>query len=68
MKDKEKEIRAVENIIRLLNSCLVIHLRNADLKSVKATIIDIQKCKRELKKLIVAEDAETEKVKNGAVQ
>jgi hypothetical protein len=57
-KDIEKEIKAVENILELLNRCLRIHFKHRQFFNAKATLIDIQVCKKELKKLQAAKQDE----------
>jgi ribosomal protein L16/L10AE len=51
MKDFEKEIQIVENMIRLLNQCLTIHLKKRQFKEVKRVLSDIRICKDEIKKI-----------------
>jgi hypothetical protein len=46
-----KEIEVVEVIIRQLQQCLAIYHIERKYKDFKATVIDLQKCKRELNRL-----------------
>lgn len=55
--DLEKEIKVVENIIRLLKDCLAISLKHNRKKECKSTIKDIQKCEGELQRLIGIREA-----------
>lgn len=67
----EKEIKALENIIELLNRCLRIHLKSKNKIYITTTLRDIQVCKRELKKLEAARQVEMQAEKeyqNNAVQ
>jgi hypothetical protein len=72
MRDLEKEIEVIKSMIDLLNRCLFISLKNNRIKEVKNTVKDIQLCKRELRKLILARDeapeAQKEPAINGEVQ
>lgn len=70
-KELDKEIRAIENILVLLNRCLRIHLKNHQFINTKNTLIDIQVCKKELKKLQAAKQDEAKAskgLKQNAVQ
>jgi hypothetical protein len=70
-KDIEKEIKAVENILELLNKCLRIHFKHCQFLNAKATLIDIQVCKKELKKLQAAKQVEvkaSKELKENAIQ
>jgi|tagenome__1003787_1003787.scaffolds.fasta_scaffold20964066_3 hypothetical protein len=70
-KDLEKEIKAVENILELLNKCLRIHFKHRQFYNAKATLKDIQICKKELKKLQAAKQVETrasKELKENAIQ
>lgn len=58
MKELEKEILVIQNIIRLLNECLSIALATKNKVSEKECIRDIQLCKKELAKLIAAKERE----------
>ena len=51
MKTVEREIEVVENIIRILNECLSISLKNKRKEEAKNTIKDIHMCKKELQRL-----------------
>jgi hypothetical protein len=51
MKTVEREIEVVENIIRILNECLSISLKNKRKEEAKSTIKDIHMCKKELQRL-----------------
>jgi hypothetical protein len=51
MKTVEREIEVVENIIRILNECLSISLKNKRKEEAKSTIKDIHLCKKELQRL-----------------
>jgi hypothetical protein len=69
MKEVEREIEVVKNMIDILNRCLFISLKNHRVREVKSTVKDIQLCKKELRKLIVARDeAKKEPATNGKVQ
>lgn len=61
MKDIEKEILVVENIIRLLKDCLAISRKNKRKEECKSTIKDIQLCENELKRLMNIRAAKAEK-------
>jgi hypothetical protein len=70
-KDIDKEISAVENILELLNKCLRIHFKHRQFYNAKATLIDIQACKKELKKLQAAKQVElkaSKELKQNAIQ
>jgi hypothetical protein len=58
MKQIEKEIHIIEGVIKLLNKCLRISLKNHNFKHAKRTRSDIQICKKELEKLLVAKEGE----------
>ena len=58
------EIEVVENIIRLLNECLSISLKNKRKEEAKRTIQDIHLCKKELNRL--KEEREARLVKEPA--
>jgi hypothetical protein len=49
--ETKNEIEVLENIIRILNRCLVISVKNARLVEVKSTLQNINTCKKELKKI-----------------
>jgi hypothetical protein len=51
MKEVEKEIKVIENMIRLLNECRNISLSNNRLEEVESCNNDIKTCKQHLKKL-----------------
>lgn len=57
MKDKQCEIEVLENMIRILNECFVLFMKEMHYKSAKNTLSDIQKCKKELKRLKETESA-----------
>jgi hypothetical protein len=69
--DLEREIKVVENIIRLLRDCLAISIKHKRKEECRSTIKDIQKCEEELQRLIgireakkiEAEDQAREKMK-----
>lgn len=60
MKDLEKEIEVVENIIGVLNRCLALYIKRLDFEQAKRTIQDMVLVKAELRKLIEAKEAEKE--------
>lgn len=51
MKEIEKEIAAVENIIRLLYECRSIAINSLNKKEVESCNKDIETCRQHLKKL-----------------
>jgi hypothetical protein len=51
MREIEKEMQVIENIIRLLNECRNIALSNNRLEEVESCNKDIETCKQHLKKL-----------------
>jgi hypothetical protein len=63
MKPVEKEIHVLEGIIKLLNRCLKVSLKNYNFKHAKRTKLDIQVCKKELEKLLVAKEGEQQAIK-----
>jgi hypothetical protein len=65
-KEIEKEIKAIENVVELLNECLIINLRNLKIQYAKNCLKDIQLCKRELKKLGTAQQVAMEAIKEQA--
>ena len=70
-KELDLEIRAVENILVLLNRCLRIHLKERQFINAKNVLIDIQVCKKELKKLQAAKQDEAKApkgLKQNAIQ
>lgn len=66
MREVKREIEVVENMIRILNNCLVLYVRKNELRNIKNTLKDIQLCKKELKKLIAAKNVEVEAEKEPA--
>lgn len=64
MKEKDKEIEVVENLIRILKRCLKISKDNKRFYEVIRIKHDILICKKELKLL----KQEREKLKNAAIQ
>lgn len=56
------DIRAIENIIRMLYECLDIYDKNFKFKEYEQTLRDLAICKKELKKLIAAKE-----IKNDAI-
>jgi hypothetical protein len=54
----EKEIQIVETLIRQLNQCLFIFHKEHKHKEFRNTIVDVHLCKKELKRLIAAREAE----------
>ncbi|MBT2728364.1 hypothetical protein J7E63_15645 [Bacillus sp. ISL-75] len=56
MKDLEKEILVIKNMIDILNRCLMISITNARIRETINTRKDIKICKKELKKLLEARD------------
>lgn len=62
----EKEIQVVETLISQLNKCLAIYYKEKQYTEFRITLTDIRTCKTELKRLIVAREAEIEAQK-GAV-
>ena len=51
MKEIEREIEVIQNMIRLLNECRNIALTNKNILEVKACDKDIKLCKEHLKRL-----------------
>jgi phosphopantothenate synthetase len=62
MKDFDllNEIKVVENIIRLLNDCLAISMKNKRKEECKRIIVDIKNCEIELHRLIEIRTAKEE--------
>lgn len=54
----DREIEVVETLISQLNSCLAIYYKEKLYDEFRVCLTDIQTCKRELKKLIAAKEAE----------
>jgi hypothetical protein len=52
MRDLEKEIAVIENLIRLLKSCRTIAKNNNRIEEVISCNKDIETCQAELKKLL----------------
>lgn len=46
-----KEIQAVENMIKMLDRCLAIHLKNLNHEHAISCLKDVEYCKQELYKL-----------------
>jgi hypothetical protein len=64
----EREIEVVENMIRILNDCLVIYMQNQKKRESIVVLNDIKMCKAELKKLLAArEAAQKEPAKDAAI-
>jgi prefoldin subunit 5 len=51
MKEIEREVQVIENLIRILNDCRNIALTNNRLEEVESCTNDIETCKQHLKKL-----------------
>lgn len=51
MKEVEKEIKVIENMIRLINECRNIALSNFQIEEIESCNNDIKTCKQHLKKL-----------------
>jgi hypothetical protein len=66
MRDLEKEIQAVNSILKVLNKCLGVYLENREISNAKKTLRDIQIVKHELKKLTIAKAEEIKAVKEKA--
>lgn len=62
----EREIEVVENIMRLLNECLTISLKNKRREEAKNTMKDIHLVKKELNKLKAEREAALVAVKEPA--
>lgn len=54
----EREIEVVEVILSQLNRCMAIYYKNKMHDEFKVTMIDIQKCKKELKALLAMREKE----------
>ena len=63
MKELKKEIEVVENLIRLLQECFVISLRERQFQEITKILIDIKHCKKELAILVAKKEAELVVVK-----
>lgn len=63
MKDIQKEIEAVENVIRLLNEYIAICITHSRKEEIKTTLKDIAMCKLELKKLVAIKEKDLEAAK-----
>ncbi len=66
MKTVEREIEVVENIMRILNECLAISLKNKRREEAKRTIQDIHLVQKELSRLKVEREAALVSVKEPA--
>lgn len=53
---KNKDVEGLENIIRVLNKCYTLHMKQKHFLEAAKCAKDILICKRELKKLIKAKD------------
>ena len=60
----DREIMIMQKMIEQLQECLEIYHEQNQHKHFKATISDIQKCKKELKRLIAQKEAEKQAEKN----
>jgi hypothetical protein len=64
MKDFDREIEVIENIIKILRKCLTVHVNERQTIQVANCINDIRLCRKELKQLI-EERANAEKEQAG---
>jgi hypothetical protein len=64
MRDLNREIEVVENIIEILNRCLVVHKLEKQASSVVSCLNDIRLCKKELKRL----KAEKEQIRDAPIR
>ena len=62
----ERDIFVLETIIQQLENCLMIFIETRKFTQVWDTKKDIQTCKKELKRLNVAKDAEKDAAKGAA--
>jgi hypothetical protein len=58
MKELEREIEVVENLLSLLNRCLALYIKDKKYEFAKNTRIDIETVKAELNRLITEREAE----------
>jgi hypothetical protein len=68
MKEIEKEIVIVRNMIDVLNRCLLLSISRARIRESMTIKKDIRTCKNELNRLIEAKNEPKEKEKDGAFQ
>jgi hypothetical protein len=61
MRQIEKDIATVENIIRVLRRCLLIYVKERDYVRMIETMKDIMKCKKEIERLKKGEAEKWEK-------
>lgn len=54
--DIQKEIEVLEAMIKVLNRCTVVFKKEKKIESLKNNLMDLSKCKVELKKLIEAKE------------
>ena len=64
MRDLNREIEVVENIISILNRCLEVHKLESKPKNVLSCLNDIRLCKKELRRL----KAEKEQIRDAAIR
>lgn len=64
MRDLNREIEVVENIISILNRCLEVHKLEGQAGSVLSCLNDIRLCKKELRRL----KAEKEQIRDAAIR
>lgn len=62
----EREIEVVETIISQLKNCLAVYYKQKMHDEFKVTMIDIQKCKKELRYLIAKREKEKEQAQDAA--
>lgn len=62
----EREIEVCEVLIRQLNECAAIFYKEKRFGDFRVTLVDLQKCKTELRRLIAAKDAELEAERGAA--
>lgn len=55
-----KEIEVLYSMINVLNRCLTIYYKEKEIEAMKNTLQDLGKCKKELKRLILAKEAARE--------
>ena len=68
MKNINREIEVVENIIQLLNKCLVIAQSGRRQKEIASCKNDIRLCKKELNKLLKEREAERVPLEDARLQ
>jgi hypothetical protein len=68
LKEIEKEIVIIRNMIDVLNRCLMISISKAEIREIIKTKKDIRMCKKELHKLIEAKDVAKEQAKDESFQ